>query len=492
MPPTDARRALRNACFLILLLPPAALAPAPAMAGDAVEGKWLGTGGPPEETVQIGLELFRDAQGTLKLKLTQPEANYFGMEAPSAVRRDGNRLLLEEMGVDLELRDGTLQGTVAGPRSKVTLHRVEALPQEAPLPELPAGPGPKWQAQLGAAMWAAPAVWGDTAYVGTVGGIFQAVDVRDGAIRWTFNAGRPIHGEALATAEAVYFVCDDGHLYKLDRAKGALVWGYDLGDAAAARILPHPVVYEYDYWSPRPVLADGVVYVGAGDGGFHAVDAVSGARRWRFQAGAKVRNGALVDGPRVVFGAADHLVYALDRGSGKELWRRDLKAPVDTEPALHEGKVLVGNRGPGLYALDAATGEIAWRTPFWGSWVESTPVVEGGIVYVGSSDLTRVSAIDGRDGRVLWRSNVFGWAWGTPLLAGGRIYVGMGGVEPYFVRHVAGVAALDQKTGRLLWRWPYAKPQGAFLWGFASSAVRVGDTLLLAGLDGTLSAFPLA
>jgi outer membrane protein assembly factor BamB len=456
---------------------------------DPVEGKWLGSGGPPEETVQIGLEFFRDAQGALKVKLTQPEANYFSMEAQGPVRREGNRVELQEMGIDLELRDGELVGVVAGPRSRVSLHRVSSLPQEAPIPDLPPGPGPKWQAQLGAAMWAAPAVWGDTAYVGTVGGVFQAVG-KEGKIEWTFSAGHPIYGEALATADAVYFVCDDGALYKLDRAKGTQVWRYELGDAGASRVLPHPQVYDYDYWSPKPALADGALYVGSGDGGFHAVDEKSGARRWRFQAGARVRNGALVDGPRVVFGAADSLVYALDRGTGKELWRRDLKAPIDTAPVALDGKVLIGNRGPGVHALAAETGEIVWRTPFWGSWVESTPVVREGVVYVGSSDLTRVSAIDGKDGRVLWRSNVFGWAWGTPLLDGGRIYIGVAGVEPYFIRHVAGVAALDQRSGRVLWRWPYPKPQGAFVWGFASSPVKAGDSILLAGLDGTLYAFP--
>ncbi|HEY8145239.1 MAG TPA: hypothetical protein VIG06_21305, partial [Kofleriaceae bacterium] len=63
--------------------------------------------------------------------------------------------------------------------------------------------------------------------------------------------------------------------------------------------------------------------------------------------------------------------------------------------------------------------------------------------------------------------------------------------EPYFQRHLAGVAALDKRTGKLLWRWPYAKPQGAFIWGFGSTPVRAGDLMLLAGLDGSLYAFPL-
>jgi outer membrane protein assembly factor BamB len=458
---------------------------------DPVEGKWLGSGGTPEETVEIGLEFVRNAKGKLGMRITQPGANYFALDFGAPVRREGNKVVVEAMGFDLTLEDGVLSGAIGDPRSTATLRRAEQLPVEPAVPDLPAGPGPKWETPLGAAIFAAPAVYDGFAYVGTVGGIFQAVRASDGALAWTFNAGRPIFGEALATADAVYFACDDGGLYKLDRAKGTRIWRYDLGDGVVPRVLPHPVVYDYDYWSPRPVLAGGVLYIGSGDGAFHAVDAASGERKWRVAAGEKVRNGALVDGQRVVFGGDDGHVYALDRATGKELWRRDLKAPIDTEPVALDGRIVVGNRGPGIYALAADTGEVVWRSPFWGSWVESSPVIENGTVYIGSSDLTRVSAIDAKNGRVLWRTNVFGWSWGDPLLTAERIYVGVGGVEPYFQRHLAGVAALDKRTGKLLWRWPYAKPQGAFIWGFGSTPVRAGDLMLLAGLDGSLYAFPL-
>ena len=50
----------------------------------------------------------------------------------------------------------------------------------------------------------------------------------------------------------------------------------------------------------------------------------------------------------------------------------------------------------------------------------------------------------------------------------------------------------DKKSGKLLWRWPYAKPQGVFMWGFGSTPARAGDLMLLSGLDGTLYAFPLS
>src|SRR5205085_923756 len=64
-------------------------------------------------------------------------------------------------------------------------------------------------------------------------------------------------------------------------------WRYDLGDGLVPRVLPHPTVFAWDFKGPKPALADGVVYVGAGDGSFHAVDATTGKRVWRFTPPAK-------------------------------------------------------------------------------------------------------------------------------------------------------------------------------------------------------------
>src|SRR5262249_31163491 len=165
----------------------------------------------------------------------------------------------------------------------------ERLPSEVPVPDLPRGPGPKWQTRLGGAIYAPAAARDGVAYVGTTGGIFNAINIRDGGFLWTFVAGRPIHGEALGTDQHVYFVCDNGFLFKLDRKTGKEVWRYDLEDERVPRPLGHPVLddlkigkYDFDHTAPRPLLVDTVIYVGSGTGRFHAVDAASGKRVWCF------------------------------------------------------------------------------------------------------------------------------------------------------------------------------------------------------------------
>ena len=477
------------AIFTVLLL--ALYADASAVARrDPVEGAWLGTCGTDKEKIDVGFEFYRDAAGKLRVKLTEPILNTFGFENPDAVRREGNRVVVENLFVDLKLERDTLVGHYPGPRSPATLHRVAALPTEAPVPDLPTGPAPRWQTRLGGEAYAAPVVADGIVYIGTTAGAFDAVDAKDGKIAWAFAVGSPIFGAAAVDGDAVFFASDNGNLYKLDRASGKERWHASIGGGAIARVMPHPAAGDWDWQAARPLVADGVVYIGAADGGFVAIDAATGTRKWRFASGAKIRAGAAIDGDRVVFGSADHFVYSLDRTSGAERWRFDTGADVDATPVIHDGRVLIGNRGYGLHSIASDSGQLTWKLFFWGSWVESTPVVRDGVIYIGASDLRRVSAIDPADGRVLWRTDVYGWTWGTPLVTDDRIYAGAAGGTPYAFRHVAGFSTLDRKTGKLLTRWPFPDA-GGFQWGLAGSPAAAGDAVIVATIAGSLYAFAM-
>jgi outer membrane protein assembly factor BamB len=221
------------------------------------------------------------------------------------------------------------------------------------------------------------------------------------------------------------------------------------------------------------------------------VNAANGERVWRVQAPGKIRATAAVHDVKVVLGTLDGWVIALDRATGGELWRRDVKGPVTSGLTFIGGKLVIGTRGSVLAALDPSSGETLWQESFWGSWVESSPVLgDDGIAFIGSSDLRRVTAFDSADGRFVWRTDVFGWSWGRPVVTDRTVYVASAGVMPYEIRHVAAFTALDRRTGKIRWRWPVAQPAGAMLWGFAAGATLDDETLVVGGLDGTLYAFP--
>jgi len=465
----------------------------PALAADTatdpLEGRWLGTAGVPgREQIVVGLEFRRDEKGALKVYLTEPILNMFGT-ATSALERDGDKVVVPDFAMTLTQSGDRLEGTYPGPNSKVVLERSRTLPTPPTPPEVPKGPGPRWETRLNGQVFAAAAIADGVAYIGSTGGVFNALKASDGARLWAFAAGRPIYGEAQVDGDAVYFVCDNGYLFKLKRATGDEAWRYDLGDARVSRVLGHAAVHEWDWQAPKPVVAEGVVYVGAGDGSVHAVDAATGVARWRTTVAGRIRTTAAVDGTRVIVASTTGVVHALDRATGSVLWTHDTGAHVDTAPVAFDGKIVVGNRGFGLVALAADTGLRVWRTYFWGSWVESTPRVVDGVLYVGASDLRRVSAIDARDGSVLWRSDVFGWTWGTPLVTADRIYAGAAGGKPYFIDHVASFTVLDRRTGRIVERWPLPEAQGAYQWGIGGSLARDGDTIIATTLEGAVYGF---
>lgn len=467
-----------------------ALAGAAHAADPAIAGKWLGTIGGDKERIEVGLEFKQGKDGKLVLLLTQPISNYFGVDAGGVLTVEGNSITHDVLSLSLQLKGDTLTGFFPGPNSSALLKRVKSLPQEQAPPRLPSGPEPRWTTRLGGQIYATPVVADGSVYVGTTGGVLNALNAATGELQWTFSAQRPIHGAAAVDGDAVLFAADDGLLYKLDRKNGKELWRYDLGDADRARILPHPNVYDWDWQGAQPLVAAGSVYVGAADGGFHAVDLASGQRRWLFQSQGKIRNGAAIDGDKVVFGSADHRVYALAHDSGKEVWRFDTAGEVDATPLIHNGRVIVGSRSASLFSLRADTGELDWRLYFWGSWVESTATIAEGVLYIGSSDLRRVSAVDPANGHVIWRTDVYGWTWGTPLVVSDQLYVAAAGGTPYFVKHVASFNRLDRKTGQLLTRQPLPDT-GGHQWGIAGSPVRAGELVIVGRIEGALMAYPL-
>jgi outer membrane protein assembly factor BamB len=217
------------------------------------------------------------------------------------------------------------------------------------------------------------------------------------------------------------------------------------------------------------------------------VDAASGREIWSEKAGDSILAAPAVSGGRVFFGTFDGKVIALDGGTGARRWTHDAKAAVVSTPALADGKVIVGTRGYDLLALEAETGRPAWRRYLWFSWVESSASVRDGFAYVGSSDAAAVYAFEASTGRLAWKQDVLGWAWGQPALGDTRVYVGTSSQVGYPSGHRAFVLAIDRASGRIVWRLPAEVPAaGAF--GFPGSPALGTSCVFVGGLDGRVHA----
>jgi outer membrane protein assembly factor BamB len=185
----------------------------------------------------------------------------------------------------------------------------------------------------------------------------------------------------------------------------------------------------------------------------------------------------------------DGRFYALETKSGKVVWSKRTGRCGWATPAVWQRRVYVtfiGNRAtcgesvPGrgglVVAYDADDGRVLWQRTT--GLNESSPLVLGGLVYVGDWD-GHVWALDARSGRTRWRFRTGGQIKGSLAASGGRVYVG-----PYDGH----VYALDAKTGRLAWRASAQERLGGRGTFYSTPAAAYGR-VYIGNTDGKVYAF---
>lgn len=451
-------------------------------------GQWRGEVGSDLERVTVVLEVERGEEGRPDVRMTLPVGNFVRMPLRGFRLTDG-KLVHPGMPAELVLEAGVLHGEFMRDQRARLVRDADPLPvDDTPAPA--ALPGPTWTTRLNGLVFASPVQADGVVYIGSTGGVVNALDASDGSLRWARGIGWAVHGAVALDEEAVYVASDGGFLHRLARTDGEETWRVAIDAAPAPRVLPHPAVFDWDWQGPQPLLVEGAVVVGGASGVVHAVDAATGASLWTFDTEGRIRHGAAAAGNRVFVASEAGRLHALDRATGVELWRYEIGGKPGAGLVVADGRVYVAGRDARLHAVDADTGEASWRLGFWSSWVEAAPIVHEGVLYVGSSDMRRVTALDPATGRVHWRSPVGGWTWGRPLPVGEHLIVGMAGGAPYFLAHAAGLALLDRSSGRVLARWDAPEGSG-HQWGIAGDVIRAGDTLVAAGIEGVVMGFAL-
>ncbi len=106
---------------------------------------------------------------------------------------------------------------------------------------------------------------------------------------WSFHTGGPVATTPTVTGGVAYFGSWDGYEYAVDAATGALKWRTYLG-----KMVANPICVPQTLGVSSPAtVRDGVVYVGGGDAYWYALDAATGAVLWRvFTQGNGVTDGS--------------------------------------------------------------------------------------------------------------------------------------------------------------------------------------------------------
>ncbi len=239
-----------------------------------------------------------------------------------------------------------------------------------------------------------------------------------------------------------------------------------------------------------PAVYDGVVYFGSDDHFVYAVDAGSQQLKWKFETGDLVRSRPAFADETIYFTSDDGNLYALNARDGKETWRLDIgnakvkRQPLrkgydylQSSPAVAGGVVYVGSADSNLYAVDAKTGQEKWRFAARGAarWpMRTSPTIANGIVYTGNGWDT-LFAVDARTGQETWHFDGCGNQ-PTPAVVDGVVYEG---------GRPGMVYALDALTGQKKWEFSY----GAGM--FVESSATLVDGVVYVGSSYTSAFFAL-
>jgi len=307
-------------------------------------------------------------------------------------------------------------------------------------PGVPELHGVKWSFHTQGDVVSSPAVVNGVVYVGSNDGRLYAIDQRSGAQKWSFATGSRVPSSPAVADGAVFFASYDGNFYAVNAATGKLRWKFaDPGERRFAATHLHGSVPvgetmpdPFDVYLSSPVVWNGAVYFGSGDGNVYALDASTGSVRWTFKTGDVVHASPAIADGRLYIGSWDSYFYALDANTGREVWRfktgedHDIhnQVGIQSSATIAEGVVYFGCRDSHLYALDAATGKQRWAFDNKGSWVIVSPVVRDGKVYFATSDTATVRVVNTADGSAV-ASMQYHWPFfASPAIAGNTLYVG--------------------------------------------------------------------
>lgn len=143
-------------------------------------------------------------------------------------------------------------------------------------------------------------------------------------------------------------------------------------------------------------LKDGIIYFGACDGNFYAVNAKSGRELWRYPAGDVILSFSMGD-DAVYVSCYDKCLHALGL-DGKEMWR--FKADGKLGDSLYwNGRIYFGTDGGNFYSV-GKDGKLKWRFAT-NSIIGGFPAVHKGVVLFGDFD-GKFHALDAETGRCIW------------------------------------------------------------------------------------------
>lgn len=215
--------------------------------------------------------------------------------------------------------------------------------------------------------------------------------------------------------------------------------------------------YVYEKWrfnvqdgvEPGAILSDGILYFGASDGQFYAVNSTDGKMLWTYPLKAEGLGKPTISGDAVYVLGGNNIAHALEPKTGKLIWtynRRDasnLSIRGGSQPAVSGDLVYFGFSDGALVALNRTSGNVVWEANLNQNKrfkdVDAAPIIDGDVIYISSYD-GKLYSLNKADGKINWSIDEGGYE--AVLVAG----------KTLFLSSTSGkTIALDKGSGKIIW-----------------------------------------
>lgn len=179
---------------------------------------------------------------------------------------------------------------------------------------------------------------------------------------------------------------------------------------------------------------------------------------------------------KVYVGDTGGRLVCYDAKTGVERWIKTIPGGEGfgySQACLKNNTIYIGGTDAKVYAINSMTGEVKWTYQALQA-IESSPIVENGLVYIGSNHL--LFAIDAETGKLRWTYTTYGNVSGKALYDNGIIYIAADGT----------VYALNASTGS--WIRAYYTNQSETLY-YSGETVLYKGHLFIGSRYGKLYAF---
>jgi len=455
-----------------------------------LSGNWVAKSGTPDNPGEVYFH-FTHFADSLKIKVSLPMFGdkYLNMPLPSISLKSDTIRFATFDGMYLPEKD-QISANINFLYDAIpfTLSRIKDVGKPVLDTAKVSGKQPAWTFEADGRVWSSPILHHEQLFFGCDDSCFYTLNSASGLLIRKFRTGGKVRGKASISGENLVFASDDGLVYCLNSKTGKVVWNSKINNGKYLRKEPSITDGTWDYAISSPIVSGENIYVGSADSCLYALHAQTGKLQWKFKTDQIIRATPQVSGQLVYCGNWSGKFYAVDSKSGNQVWMADFHQPILSQPAITDNRLIIGSRHAWLWCLDAQSGREIWKYNYWWSWVESSPVIVNGTIYIGSSDLKRVLAIEPETGKTKWSFRTSGYSFAAVSIDQSTAY--MGSIESDSERKASGfLYLLNWETGILIEKIEVPSGKSSYLNGIYGG-IAVGKTMYYAAsLGGKIMAF---